>query len=90
MTTLAGTAVGDQLQGLSQDDLRTAIQEFTNNGRSGYNDPYHLGQALAAVRRRDRGQFDEYIEEKFQETWVEQGEDDAPYSDAPEEMSAGI
>jgi hypothetical protein len=65
---------------MSQDALRTAITEFVHNGRNGYNDPGHLSYALAAVESRAEGEFDEYLEEKFKETWVEKGDDDMPAS----------
>ncbi len=63
---------------MSQEDLRTAINEFLNNGRNGYNDPGHLSSALAAVESNANGEFDEYLEEKFKETCVEEGDKNMP------------
>lgn len=65
---------------MSQDALRTAITEFLNNGRNGYNDPGHLSSAMAAVESRAGGEFEEFLEEKFKETWVEKDDEDMPAS----------
>jgi hypothetical protein len=65
---------------MSKEALRTAINEFLNNGRNGYNDPGHLAHALAAVESHARGEFNEFLEEKFKETWVEEGDEDMPTS----------
>jgi hypothetical protein len=82
-TTLAGTAVGDQLQALSLDDLRRAANEFRNDGRSGFNDPEYLKQGLAAMERRKNGDFDEYCKQKFAETWI----DDTEFSSSDQELA---
>ena len=71
MKTLEGLPMYDHLQGLSPDALRQAVNDFISNGRSGYHDPDYLGQGLAARVVRGRGEFDEYLEHTFQETWIE-------------------
>ncbi|KAE9374323.1 hypothetical protein N431DRAFT_404907 [Stipitochalara longipes BDJ] len=71
MNALAGLAVSDQLNGLSEDVVRRAIGEFVDHGRRGFNDPDFLGQCLEARERRAAGEFDPYLEHSFRETWLE-------------------
>lgn len=73
---LSGTPEGARLQALSVDQLRIATTAFSSNGRSGFNDPTHMEQALDAVNRRAHGDFDEYEQLKFDETWANAESDD--------------
>jgi hypothetical protein len=78
---LAGTPIGDRLEALSLDGLRRSTAEFRNDGLSGFNDPEHLQQGLAAVQRRRNGEFDEYSRQKFEEQWGDDDDDLKSYSD---------
>lgn len=82
MNTLSRLDVGGQLYGLPQDAVRRAVNEFIENGKSGYNDPEHLGQCLAARDLRDQGNFDPYLEQIFRETWLV-GEEDVASDENP-------
>jgi hypothetical protein len=85
---LAGTPIGDRLETLSLDGLRRSTAEFRNDGLSGFNDPDHLQQGLAAVQRRRNGEFDEYSRQKFEEQWGDDDDDLKSYSDDDESARA--
>lgn len=86
---LQGLPLSAQLQSLSPDQLRKASAGFASNGRSGYNDPEHMGQCLAAVERRAQGDFETYLQNTFAETWLIDGSDETT-SDTPREPSGDI
>lgn len=86
-TTLAGTPIGDRLEALSLEALRSNATQFRNDGLNGYNDPDHLQQGLVAAQRRRNGDFDEYSRQKFTEQW---GDDDDIASHSGQELARAL
>jgi hypothetical protein len=85
--TLAGTPIGDRLEELSLEALRSNATQFRNDGLNGYNDPDHLQQGLIAAQRRRNGDFDEYSRHKFTEQW---GDDDGIASHSDQELARAL
>ncbi|PVH79868.1 hypothetical protein DL98DRAFT_213811, partial [Cadophora sp. DSE1049] len=53
--------------------FKDVLAAFIETGRAGQNDPDFLEEALAASVRRSTGDFDDVLEDKFEETWAEEG-----------------
>lgn len=67
------------LAGITSSNIRTGVSNFQNDGRRGFNDPDFLRQAVEASGQRSNGDFDDYLDSRFRENWVDE-EDDAEYA----------
>ncbi|RDL35250.1 uncharacterized protein BP5553_07181 [Venustampulla echinocandica] len=59
---------------LTADNLSRVVAEFRGDGTSSRHDPQWLASALQASRRRTAGEFDEYLNQRFEEDWGEENE----------------
>ncbi|CZS92967.1 uncharacterized protein RAG0_03454 [Rhynchosporium agropyri] len=73
LSSAPGVEYDDVTALIKSGDISTAVAEFVENGKNGWNDPDWLEEALVASGRRATGDFDALLEDKFAETWEEDG-----------------
>ena len=67
------------------EESQRAITDFKDDGRSGRHDPQWLREALEASGRRMAGDYEEYLESQFKDTY---GEEKEELSDTESERGA--